>query len=178
MMTSSWLRWCLNLRLASSLAMGGVIASSADYALAKNNPAGTLRTESSVTTPKSVIQGPAPNNLDLKDQDSRREYILLVQSLQCHSTDAGGTNPDQVSLYVKNQLVWDSSPMSTGDIADLTTVGGTVFKNTVSVKLVIGSKHLGPVNFSSVPGGEPVSEIFTSGTASYTLTYQTIRSDI
>jgi hypothetical protein len=66
--------------------------------------------------------------------------------------------------------------MSAGDTADLTTVGGTVFKNTVRVKLVVGSRHLGPVNISSIPGlgDEPRSISFTSGTASYTLTYQTI----
>jgi hypothetical protein len=82
MMTSSWLRRCLNIGLASSLAMGGVIASSGDYTLAKNNSDGVLRTERSVATPKSVIQGSAPNDLDaLRDGDSRWEYILVVQSL-------------------------------------------------------------------------------------------------
>jgi len=171
-MTSSWLRWCLNIGLASSLAMGGVIASSADYALSKNTSDGTRRTERSVTTPKNVIQGSAPDAL--KDQDSRPEYRLVVQSLHCHSTDAGGTNPDQVSLYVKNQLVWGLFPMSAGTQVDLTTVEGTLFKNTVPIKIHAGSKVLGPRNISSVPGGESNSITFTNVTASYTLTYQTI----
>ena len=170
MMTSSWLRRCLNIGLASSLAMGGIIASSGDYALSKNNFDATLRTERSVATPNIAIQDVFP-----ADTDSPSESILVVQSLQCHSTDAGGTNPDQVSLYINNQLVWGPSPMSAEDTADLTTVRGTVFKNTVRVKLVIGSKHLGPVNFSSGSGG---SIPFINGTASYTLINQTIPEDL
>jgi hypothetical protein len=155
--------------------MGGVIASSGDYTLAKNNSDGVLRTERSVATPNIAIQGSVTENLVVPDKpDSRAEYILVFQSLQCHSTDAGGANPDQVSLYVKNQLVWGPSPMSAGDIADVTTVGGTVFKNTVPLQIHVGSRHLDLINISSVPGGESQSITFTDITASYTLTYQTV----
>lgn len=97
--------------------------------------------------------------------------VLRITSLTCHSTAAGGTNPDQISLYVRNQLVWGPSSMNAGNQANLTTVVETSsLDRKVLVELSDQSKSLGSA-YASAPGGGQIQII--NGNATYTLTYQT-----
>ena len=145
-------RWKLG--LASWLVIGGAIATGY-CALDLNTP---------VVEAKPVVplrQVPPPNN------------VLQSISLRCDSTAAGGTNPDQISLYVGNKLVWGPAIMNAGMIADLAAVPGIPFHKKVRVELHDQSKKLGSAHVSSTGNG--VLQ-FMYGSANYTLTYQVIAS--
>lgn len=145
-------RWKLG--LASWLVIGGAIATGY-CALDLNTP---------VVEAKPVVplrQVPPPNN------------VLQSISLRCDSTAAGGTNPDQISLYVGNKLVWGPAIMNAGMIADLAAVPGIPFHKKVHVELRDQSKKLGSAHVSSTGNG--VLQ-FMYGSANYTLTYQVIAS--
>ncbi len=90
-------------------------------------------------------------------------------SLRCDSTVAGGTNPDKISLYITNKLVWGPANMKAGMIAKLTAVPGIPFHRKVRIELYDQSKKLGSAHISSTGNG---TLQFMYGNANYTLTYQ------
>jgi hypothetical protein len=136
-------RWKLG--LASWLVIGGAIATGY-CALDLNTP---------VVVAEQLV--PESNN------------VLQPISLRCDSTAAGGTNPDQISLYINKQLVRGPTDMNAGMIADLAAVPGITFHKKVRVELHDQSKKLGSAHVSSTGNG---TLQFMYGNANYTLTYQ------
>ncbi len=137
-------RWKLG--LASWLVIGGAIATGY-CALDLNTP----------VVVAALQRAPSSNN------------VLQPISLRCDSTAAGGTNPDQISLYADNKLVWGPASMNAGMIADLAAVPGITFHKKVRVELHDQSKKLGSAHVSSTGNGYLQ---FMYGNANYTLTYQ------
>ena len=90
---------------------------------------------------------------------------LILQSLVCNSTAAGGSSPDQISLKVQNQPVWQNS-MKAGVQANLHWE--EVFHKKVYIELLAGSMSIGD---GYIRDSGNSSFPFTNGQASYTLTY-------
>ncbi|MEH2244249.1 hypothetical protein [Nostoc sp.] len=100
---------------------------------------------------------------------SRSRYkTLILQSLVCNSTTAGGSSPDQISLRVENQIVWGYS-MNAG-VRDNLPALNEIFHTKVYIELFAGSTSLGG-QFIWNDGNGLLP--FTMGQASYTLTYLT-----
>lgn len=144
-------RWKLG--LASWLVIGGAISSTGYCALALNAPV----VEAAYMVPVQQESVPSSNN------------VLQLISLRCDSTAAGGTNPDKISLYIENQLVWGPADMNAGMIAGITFVPGIPFHKKVRVELHDQSKKLGSAHVSSTGNGKLS---FMRGNANYTLTYR------
>lgn len=92
--------------------------------------------------------------------------VLILQSLVCNSTAAGGGSPDQISLKVQNQTVWNNPSMNAGFQANLHC--NQDFHSKVDIELFVGFTSLGRETVSN-SGDSPLP--FTKGQASYTLTY-------
>ncbi len=93
--------------------------------------------------------------------------VLILQSLVCNSTAAGGSYPDQITLKVENENVWSYS-MNAGDQVNLPPLY-KIFKKKVYIELFAGSTSLGGKYIMNSGKG---SLSFTKGQASYTLTYE------
>lgn len=100
-----------------------------------------------------------------------RDKTLILKSLVCNSTTAGGSSPDQISLRVENQIVWNYS-MNAGVQANLPALN-EIFHKKVYIELFAGSTSLGGQFIWN--GGNGLL-VFTMGQASYTLTYLTSNS--
>ncbi len=149
-MTTNCRTWYWRLGLASFLAIGGAIAVSGNCAKAQITPDATLGAESSVVIPLAtglpvagLLQRPPSNN------------VLHLKSLTCYSTAAGGTNPDQISLYVNNKLVWGPSSMNAGNEANLTAVTGSLFPKKVRIEIFDQSKRLVAVGINTCTIKQP-----------------------
>jgi hypothetical protein len=146
-MIQSW-----KLGLASLLVISGAIATGY-CALALNTPV--------VKAKPIVLQPPVAES----------NNVLQLRSLRCDSTAAGGTNPDQISLFIENNRVWGPAIMNAGMIADLAAVPGIDFHKKVRVELRDQSKSLDWQHIPSTGGG---TLQFMVGSANYTLTYQVV----
>lgn len=149
-MTTSIRGWKLG--LASWLVISGAISSTGYYALALN---------------ASVVKAPTSDYPQRHVPPSNN--VLQQMSLRCDSTAAGGTNPDQISLYINKELVWGPAYMSAGTIANLAAVPRISFHKKVRVELHDQSKKLGSAHVSFSGNG---TLQFMYGNANYTLTYQ------
>lgn len=96
------------------------------------------------------------------------DKVLILQSLVCNSTAAGGDNPDQISLILQgnDENSWNSL-MSPGQHASLLHWNQN-FHSTADIELFAGSTKLGRETVSN-SGDSPLP--FTKGKASYTLTF-------
>lgn len=137
-------RWKLG--LASWLVIGGAIATG--YCALDLNTAVVVAKQQFV---------PESNN------------VLKPISLRCDSTAGGGTNPDQISLYINKKLVRGPADMNAGMIADLVAVPEIPFHKKAHVELHDQSKKLGSAHVSSTGNG---TLQFMYGNANYTLTYE------
>ncbi|BBD67877.1 hypothetical protein NIES4072_48220 [Nostoc commune NIES-4072] len=99
---------------------------------------------------------------------SPTEKVLILQSLVCNSTAAGGDNPDQISLIIQgndeNSLNFLMFPKQHVPLAPWSQN----FHSTADIELFAGSKRLGRETVSN-SGDSPLS--FTKRKASYTLTF-------
>jgi hypothetical protein len=93
--------------------------------------------------------------------------VLILESLVCISTAAGGSSPDQISLKVANQTVWENS-MNAGDKANL--VWSQDFHQKVYIQLLAGES--GKISDGYIRDSGNESFPLTNGQASYTLTYE------
>ena len=161
-MTRYWQHWCWKLALGSSL-VGGAIAYSGNFALAQIALNVTQEAESSFFIPVAKFEEFHIFNIP---STQNAEKVLILQSLVCNSTAAGGINTDQIFLKVEDQTVWSGS-MNAGDNVNLPV--NDIFHKKVYVELFVGSTRLGGgYIIGSGKGSIPI----TKDSASYTLTYE------
>ena len=103
------------------------------------------------------------DTIELNARPTRK--VLILQSLVCNSTAAGGSSPDQISLKVEDQTVCENS-MKARDEAKLDWK--KVFHKKVYIELFAGSMR---INDGYIRDSGNRSLPFTNGQASYTLTY-------
>ncbi len=166
-MTRYWQRWCWKLALGSSL-VGGAIASSGNFALAQIALNTTQEAESSFFIPVDKFDQFDLFSIPKIPQVQSTEEVLILQSLVCNSTGAGGTNTDQIFLKVEDQTVWSGS-MNPGDNVNLSPAK-EMFHKKVYIELSAGSTRRGGYIISSGKGSFSI----TNGSASYTLTYEVV----
>lgn len=147
-MTNNWRSWGWKF-CSSGLAIAGAIALSMDCAYTQ-------------------IPLQAGTAINYQTQIPPTDYILNLTSLTCHSTVAGGTNPDQISIYINNQLVWGPAIMSAGNVAALNSVPGTAFHKKVRVEIFAQSNRIYSGSILNTGSG---SIHVMYGLGSYTLIY-------
>ena len=153
-MTTNWRSWGWKF-CSTGLAIAGAIALSMDCAYTQIVPqAGTV--------------------INYQTQIPPTDYILNLTSLTCHSTVAGGTNPDPISIHINNQLVWGPAIMSAGNVAALNSVPGTAFHKKVRIEIFAQSNR---IYSGSIPntGSGAIHAMYGSG--SYTLTYRIVATN-
>lgn len=92
------------------------------------------QTEDQIMSNKSVVEANSPRFVE-------PEKELILKTLECHSTAASGNNPDQISLYVEDRLVWDSVTMNAKDKEKLPPVN-KIFDERVRIRLFNQSGQL------------------------------------
>lgn len=178
-MIINWRSWCWHLGLAIFLTINWMSVVTAKVVMSapndNENTADAVPEDNTISPESAPTISPRFGLQTGSQTDSVGRYnTLSLISLKCHSTAAGGTNPDKIFLNVGNRRAW-SSIMNAGNQANITGIQ-SVFKSKVTVEIFDQSRRLVSVDIFPVPRGV-AQRLFISGTAKYTLTYQTSATD-
>ena len=111
-------------------------------------------------------------NYDLHIHGPSPDKVLVLKSLVCNSTLAGGSQTDQISLRVDNKTVGNSPfPMNAGDDHPFPSSFEEAFHQTVTVELFAEEMKLGSQFIMDESGTSQLS-FDRVHPANYILTYE------